>query len=307
MRRTHSLTALARPMQAAVVLAVAAYAALAEAEPEPTPAPYSLPWQLRPIVPATAFRFDSSLAARKDAAGNGAFTMANIFNFALKATDSFAPFVRFGVVDDVTKQADSPALLDPMLGALFSTRLGHGLRLGVMAAVALPIGQGGGDHPDAGQAAAMKAGVFARSGMDNVLFGPNDLGLVEGLDLAYIAHGLTLQAEGTVIEAIRVRGAAAQPDAEKTNSTFGLYGGYFVTSFLSLGAELRAQVFLSTPAAVKAGTSAREQLSVAAGPRFHVHAGGVWLRPGISYARGFEKPMSTQDYNIVQIDLPFVF
>jgi hypothetical protein len=33
----------------------------------------------------------------------------------------------------------------------------------------------------------------------------------------------------------------------------------------------------------------------------------MWLRPGISYARALDKPLSTSSYNVVQIDVPVVF
>jgi hypothetical protein len=32
-----------------------------------------------------------------------------------------------------------------------------------------------------------------------------------------------------------------------------------------------------------------------------------WFRPGVAYARGIVGPMVTNQYNIVQLDLPFVF
>jgi len=37
--------------------------------------------------------------------------------------------------------------------------------------------------------------------------------------------------------------------------------------------------------------------------------GAVWIRPGIAYWRGLDKPLaaSTPNYNSFQLDIPFVF
>ena len=33
----------------------------------------------------------------------------------------------------------------------------------------------------------------------------------------------------------------------------------------------------------------------------------MFMRPGISYARALDKPLSASSYNMVQVDLPVVF
>jgi hypothetical protein len=33
----------------------------------------------------------------------------------------------------------------------------------------------------------------------------------------------------------------------------------------------------------------------------------MWLRPGISYSQGLDKPLSDSKYHMVQVDIPFVF
>jgi hypothetical protein len=33
----------------------------------------------------------------------------------------------------------------------------------------------------------------------------------------------------------------------------------------------------------------------------------MFFRPGLAYARGLDKPLSASSYNMVQVDLPFVF
>ena len=52
----------------------------------------------------------------------------------------------------------------------------------------------------------------------------------------------------------------------------------------------------------------RDTVSVALGARFDCRIReSVRLRPGLAYARGLDDPMSKQRYNVVQIDVPFVF
>jgi hypothetical protein len=109
-----------------------------------------------------------------------------------------------------------------------------------------------------------------------------------------------------------VRGKRAQEEATKTNATFGVHVGYFLFSSLSLGAELRYQRWLNPPFAVEADATGatRDNLTVAAGPRVHIPLGGtVWLRPGVSYARGLDKPMAASNLNVhvFQVDVPLLF
>ena len=83
---------------------------------------------------------------------------------------------------------------------------------------------------------------------------------------------------------------------------------------LSLGGELRYQRWLSTPTQLAMGTRSRlprlrhGHLTVAIGPRAHFQVGkGMFLRPGIAYARGLDKPLTDASYNMVQVDVPFYF
>ena len=49
-------------------------------------------------------------------------------------------------------------------------------------------------------------------------------------------------------------------------------------------------------------------MTVAIGPRAHFQvAKGMFLRPGISYARALDKPVSDSSYNVVQVDVPLYF
>ena len=144
--------------------------------------------------------------------------------------------------------------------------------------------------------------------MDNAMFAVNDLTVFPGIDLAYLRGGFTVQGEVTVLQLTRVRGEAVQPDASRTNLTSGLHAGYFLTPWLSVGAELRYQRWLSTPASVAADPSVRDNLSAAAGPRLHLKVSrALTLRPGLSYATGLDAPMRAQSFQVVQLDVPVLF
>jgi hypothetical protein len=218
---------------------------------------------------------------------------------------------------------------NPALNVLFGLRAGA-FRFAPSLAVVLPFGMGGGDTVDPSADAANKVAVRARSAMDNALFNPNYLSIVPGIGVAFVRSGFTAQAEATLIQSMRVRGAAASPDASITNLTMGLHLGYFIVPALSLGAEIRHQRFLSTPATVAkdelpvcaAGATdtttcnpptysrlgLRDTSTFAVGPRLHFHAGDrTWIRPGVAFARGIDSSLTKASYNMVQIDVPVAF
>ncbi len=107
---------------------------------------------------------------------------------------------------------------------------------------------GGGDTPSAGALDARKEGINVRVDMDNPIFAVNDFAVNGGLDVAYVDHGFTAQAEATVGQLWRVRGAQNQQEADKAVLTSGVHIGYFLAPLLSLGAELRYQYWINAPA-----------------------------------------------------------
>jgi hypothetical protein len=218
---------------------------------------------------------------------------------------------------------------NPVFNALFSAKAGD-LRVAPALGLVLPFGMGGGDVIDPTADAADKAAVRVHSSMDNTIFNPNYLSLVPGIGVAFIRAGLTVQGEATLSQSIRVRAPEASPDAAITNFTTGLHLGYFIVQQLSLGAEIRYQRFLSTPAAVAkdelptcaAGATdmttcnpstyvkqgLRDTATFAVGPRLHFKIGERgWIGPGVAYARGIAGPLVAGGYNIVQIDVPIAF
>ncbi len=339
MTQCRPLRPITAPLVAALVLLASTAVAYqpgdepAELEPEVRlrPSPYSLPWQLRPALAGNAARLDTSYAMfdvkspAGDASGN---TLASMLLFSYKVTDSLAPLVRLGYVTTQVDESERvSAFINPVLGATYGMPLGDHLKLGLFLGVALPLGQGGGDRGDASsdkskQYAAAGSGIYARAAMDNAMFAVNYLTFFPGVGLAYVADGLTVQGEVTVLSLNRARGGdAVEADTIRWNLTSGVHVGYFVLDVLSLGAEFRYQRWLSTPKFVEADESApaesqrglRDQATLAVGPRFHLAlAPGVWLRPGIAYSRGLDKPMSganvgPTNYNILQFDVPLTF
>ncbi len=187
----------------------------------------------------------------------------------------------------------------------------------------MPIGQGGGDNPDTGEAAAVAAGNLARGRYDgSTMFSPNDVAPFVGGDLAWVAHGLTLQAEVTVFALFRVRGDGTNPatgkpwdpDEAKASIDLAFHAGYFIILELSVQLEVRDQTFLSTPAAVSAGNISRSWVTLGGGVRGHFKIGPKdWFRPGLAYFQPLNdaiyKPTlhTASSYHIVVLDLPFSF
>jgi hypothetical protein len=274
------------------------------APPPERPAPYVLPWQLRAVGPASVVRLDDSLAISQVGTSDVLFLSAGY-----KLFSSLGLLARAGGVGNWPEQgATGYSVTNPSLGLVYGLSLPEGVRLGAYLNTTLPVGTGGGNTPNVTQAAANTAGIWTRSALDNSMFAVNDWVVIPGLDVAWVAHGLTLQGEATLFQLTRVRGELVQKDANRTNFTSGLFAGYFLLPQLSVGLEGRYQRWLSTPVAVAKNSALRETLTFAGGLRGHFEvAHGYWLRPGISYARGVNGQLSAHEYNLVQFDLPFYF
>jgi hypothetical protein len=310
--------------------------------PPPKPTQYSLPFQLRPVMVATLLRLDSSFASYDHAfptipgkptatppvpvkpgfVVSGAFAAVSELHMAFripgtgnKPGTGLAPLARLTVVGDSIPSnprglTGGFAIVNPLVGAIYALDFGSGFRGSAGVGFTIPIGMGGGDHPDARQKDARSIGPFVRANMDNGLFAVNDLAIIPCLDFAYVAAGFTAQIEAGLFQLERVRGSLDQPEAQKTNFTSGVHAGYFVTDWLSIGAELRYQRWTNAPLAVdqKKPDTSVDMTSVGGGPRFHLKAGSTRIRPGLAFTRGFDHPMtSSGNYNIVQLDIPVVF
>jgi hypothetical protein len=271
-------------------------------------APYSLPWQLRPTAAVSVVRSETSLAFSSTEATGDSVTTATLLLASYKLTPHLAPLVRVGYVDHAPGTGHpGAALVNPVLGAIYSHDLSETLRLGVFLGVTLPVGMGGGNTPEPATLTAARAGVPARSAMDNAMFAVNDFTVFPGVGLSYVAGGFTAQVEATVLQLTRVRGEAVQTDRSRTNFTSGLHLGYFLHPAVSLGGELRYQRWMSTPSTVTS-EELRDTLTVAAGPRFHFKLSDtVVVRPGLSYTFALDAPMKTANYSVFQLDVPVLF
>lgn len=304
---------------------------------KPKPPPYSLPWQLRPVVAASVVRSDTTFAFYKDTAGEeSGTTVASMLLASYKLTDELAPMMRLGVVSNSPPSSAKTAMgadldsavnfINPVLGATYAVKPAKPLRLAFFLGVTLPIGSGGGDDAEPENMAANAAGIRARSAMDNAMFAVNDLTIFPGVGLAYVSGGFTAQIEATLLQLMRVRGgevpamgAAKNPDKSKTNFTTGLHLGYFLAPFVSVGGEIRHQRFLSTPKSVEldddeanspmlAPQGTRDTTTIAIGPRFHFKlSDSIWFRPGVAFAMPLDNPMKKTEYKLVQLDLPVAF
>jgi hypothetical protein len=286
----------------------------------PPKAPYSLPFQLRPAQAVSVVRTDTSFAFYDDPATSAAgTTIASTLLASYKVTDNISPLVRVGMVSNSPPNVDGAAgFLNPVLGVTYGMTLTPELRLALFFGTALPFGSGGGDTPDPAKAASNAAGIRARSALDNAMFAVNDLVLFPGASLAYVAHGLTVQIEATVLELLRVRGEDAvnamgnpiNPDSSRTNLTAGVHVGYFVFPELSGAIELRHQRWLSTPTAIEndATDTLRDTTTVAVGPRVHFKLGEKsWIRPALALAVGLDDPLKRWESRSVQLDIPVIF
>lgn len=288
--------------------------------PKPKPPPYSLPWQLRPAAAATVIRSDTTFASYDPALGTEerGLTVASMLLGSYKLTKEFAPLVRLGIVsnsppDGAAVSDSATVFLNPVIGGTYVLNPIPELRVALFLGLALPFGGGSGDSPEPASAQALARGVLARSAMDNAMFATNYMTPFPGIGVAYVKSGLTVQAEATLLQLIRVRGGDHPTDSKddmRTNFTSGLHVGYFLIPALSLGAELRYQRFLKHNVLDDApdGDTRKDNLTAAIGPRVHIQLGETtWFRPGVSYTMALDDPMDADKYRIVQLDLPFAF
>jgi len=189
------------------------------------------------VLPASVVRLDTAIAFynRSDTPG---YTFALMPLFSHKFTTNFMGLVRWGIIGNAPPESNltsAVSVTNPLLAGLYGVKLPKGFRLAFFLGVTVPIGTGGcGDAKtaagDPNVTAATQAGLLARSAMDNVLFAVNDVSVVPGLDIAYVGHRLTVQIEMTLLQLMRVKNEATQPDQFRTNSTLGLHIGYYATS-----------------------------------------------------------------------------
>jgi hypothetical protein len=284
---------------------------------------YSLPWQLRPLTIDGLARVDSVAAVFNDANGNLDVAVATMLTASYRMGGSWAPMVRLGFVGNNApgEATDGSSFANPLIGATYARAIGS-YRLALFGAVTLPIGTGGGDAPNIRAAKTNAASATARPA-DAAMFAVDYTAVSAGADVGYVGHGLTAQAEVTLLQLVRVRGddGGGATDSFRTEAAVGLHLGYFIGSHLSLSGDLHHRRWLSRPTTLSPATGARVALAggerasttVALGPRLHFRVGKqAWIRPGVSFvrgldARGFDAPLLTARTTAVQIDVPVTF
>jgi hypothetical protein len=245
------------------------------------------------------------------ATGNSGVTYVTSFHAAYKLAPNWGVVFRQSwVSNDAPEDGPDPsgdAFSNGLLGVTYSCPFGDGWRFTSFLGSNIPWGSGGGDSPDPGDAAALTFANNARSLMEGSLFAVNYWTVVAGGDLTYVSPWISIQAEVTFFQLTRVRGPETQ-DSSRTNLTSGIHAAHFFTPAASLAVEFRLQRWLSNASPVVSDPDARQQSSFGIGPRFHFKIGEKnWFRPGLSYNRYLDKPLTSRDYNIVQLDLPFSF
>ncbi len=295
---------------------------LAEEAGEPPPVvapakpPYTVPWQLRPIMAIHVVRLDSAIAHYSRGTATDGLVAASVLTAAYRLIPDFAILIRLGMVNNAPPPGNpgASAFLNPLIGAVYSLGFAESFRTAFFFGMTAPVGMGGGNFPNAATQSANSAGVLGRSAMDNALFAPNYMTLIPGASLAYINHGLTVQLEATLLQLIRVQGDRVDADPLRTNFTSGLAMGYSFIPAIAAIAELRYQRWLENPTMAAHAVPAVDNLSFAIGPRFTIKAGPVTMRPGVAYAQGILGPIATSGFTspthsdrILFLDLPVFF
>lgn len=262
--------------------------------------PYSSPFQLRSAVPGTSIKTDTAIAS----AENGS-TVVSFLSASVKVLPEVATSVRVGFASmSPANGPGSPAFMNPQVGVLWSPKIRDDLRISPCFSITLPVGMGGGESPDAAVTASLGGAKQARFMLDSSIASPNHLGLGLGLSVAWFDHGLTLQADANVNQSFQTRGPESVDDAI-TNSIAGLFAGYAILPQLSVGAELRYQRYLTTPASVAKNAQLRDQASFAVGARGTFDLEAFKLKPGVSYGHAIGGAMGAGDTNVVLLDLAF--
>ncbi len=294
-----------------VVCTLSALGSLARAmdvsDPPPVSVPakpkYSIPWSLRPAIAPTVLRTDSTFATA-EAANTFVSTLLGGYRFA----PNLGAYGKLAFTHHNPDQGPSGnAWSNPLFFGLFTPELVPGLRLPVMFGFTLPVGGGGGDTPDMPKRAAQGSAIFTRGAMENALYAANFATITEGVGLAYIRHGLTLQAEITLLQLIRARGTAVEKDDFRHNSTYGLHVGYALLEKLTLSVELRYQRWLTDAQPVTVAAFNRDTLTAGGGARLTLLAGPVTLRPGLAYFAPLDDPMQGMKVHTFTLDCPVLF
>lgn len=260
--------------------------------------PYAAPFQLRGAVAGTAVKSDTAISMTD--AGKG---VASYLSASIKVLPDVAAQMRVGMgASAPSNGGGGVALMNPQLGVLWSPKISDSLRLSPFLSVTLPVGMGGGESPKPEVAGALASARLARFSLDSAIALPNYTWLGAGASLSWTGYGATAQAEITALHGYQSRGAESLDDT-LSSGIGGLFLGYYLLPQLNLGAELRYQRFLSTPASVVKDPLLRDQLSFAVGARGHLKTELGTVRPGLSWGHGIGGASARAGNNVLLIDL----
>ena len=257
-----------------------------------------LPWQLRPLTTSNSVRAEAAAAVFNDANGNVNITSTNAMSASYQLTERWAPMLRLGFLGNNASGAvrDGYTFGNPVLGVTY-TRPGNDRKVALFAATTLPIGTGGGNDPDPIAARANAASTTVRPS-DAAMYEVNYLTASVGGDVAYVKRGFTAQAEATLQQSVRVRGAESVDgtDAARTRAALGAHVGTYIGSHVSLGADVLYQRWLSHPTKLDAMTGTRTPIAdadmaavtMSLGVRVHFKIGQATFHPGLSFTRGLD-------------------
>ncbi len=307
-----SAAALAMQLLPVAALAQQSPALAPNAVAPPAPPPiYSAPFQLRPAVAGNIVRIDNSLMLADSGLGH-----ATTITVAYKVWDELAPLARLGLM---TASPDDPmaeggvAFVNPLLGALYTPKLGSMLRVAPFVAIGLPwLSGGGGDSPSAGAALATQLGNQSRNMFEGAMALVNYLPIVTGCDVALIHAGVTLQASVTVIQYLQARGPETTPTGTDVpgyllNSFWMLFAGYAIVPMLSVGLEARHQQWLHHDG-IATDAPNRNQTSIGGGVRLRVKLDDAHTIPiGLAYSRGVDDPLGAAHASNLWLDVAFTW
>src|SRR5581483_11903828 len=117
---------------------------------------------------------DNTLAFYEDTLSRKAITSVMILNGIVRiphtgdAGRGLGVLVRLPLVHDTPPAGPSAsAFANPLVAALYGVKLPAPFKLSACLGFTVPVGMGGGDHPDAGEKNARSKGVNARGHIDS--------------------------------------------------------------------------------------------------------------------------------------------
>jgi hypothetical protein len=264
----------------------------------------SLPWHMRPMVAVTLLRIDGDIAFT-----NAGRSEATIASAGWAFIPNFGVFARIAMTNNQPNMGPSgTALSNPIVFGLWTPQIVPHIRAIVMGGLALPVGMGGGNHPDPGQRAAIASGVYTRLAMDNALFAVNYITPTVGLGLGYADHRVTVIAESTVLQLFRVRGEQLDLEPTRTNFTAGIHVGYTFIDYLTASVEMRYQRWLTTPVPVMLNPALRDEPNVEFGLRGNIpFSNKVLMRPGFGASVPLTGRLGPNKGWVLQFDVPVAF